>query len=136
MNERVCDRIDLAETLPATAQAIYDTWLSSEGHTAMTGADADLDASEGGQHSAWDGYIEGTFVALEPERRIVMTWRTSEFAPDAPDSQVEVVLEDTNAGCVVTLVHTELPEGDGPRYEQGWRDYYFTPMRAYFAGAR
>jgi uncharacterized protein YndB with AHSA1/START domain len=73
----------VSDVLPATPAAVYHAWMSSDGHAAMTGAEADIDPRVGGEFSAWDGYISGRTLALEPGRRIVQAWRTSEF--DAAD---------------------------------------------------
>jgi activator of HSP90 ATPase len=97
----------------------------------MTGAAAQIDPRPGGVFTAWDGYIEGVTLQLEPGRRIVQTWRTSEFEPDDADSQIEVVLEPSDVGTVLTLHHTRIPDGQSG-YEQGWVDSYFSPMSEYF----
>ena len=75
-------------------------------------------------------------MALGPNRRIVQTWRSSEFPDDAPDSQIEVLLEDAEGGAatMITLRHTEIPDGQGESYKQGWDESYFTPMNEYFSG--
>jgi activator of HSP90 ATPase len=70
---------------------------------------------------------------MEPHRRIVQTWRTSEFPEDSTDSRVELLLEEVVDGTKITLIHTEIPDGQGDGYKQGWEDFYFTPMRAYFS---
>jgi len=75
---------ELSDVLPASPQAIYEAWMSSEGHAAMTGAEATIDPRPGGAFEAGDGYITGKTVALDPGRRIVQTWRTSEFAGSDP----------------------------------------------------
>ncbi len=121
----------VSDRLPAPPDAVYDAWMSSEGHAAMTGADARIDARAGGAFEAWDGYITGTTLALEPGRRIVQSWRTTEFADGDADSRIEVLLEAADDGTLITLHHTEIPDGQSG-YEQGWRDSYFEPMRAYF----
>ena len=48
-------------------------------------------------------------------------------------SWLEVLIEETDAGSHLTLVHTNIPEGQAKQYEQGWREYYFKPMLAYFS---
>ncbi len=106
----------------ASPRRVYDAWLSSEEHAAMTGgATATCDPVVGGRHTAWDGYIEGVNVALEPNRRVVQTWRSTEFPDDAPDSQIEVLLEDAEGGAATTIIlrHTEIPDGQGDSYKQG-----------------
>ena len=122
----------LSETFNAKAAEIYSAWLNSDGHTAITGSPANVDGTVGGKFTAWDGYISGTTLELSPDQRIVQSWRTSEFSDEAPDSRLEVLLEDANGGTRVTLIHTNLPEDQMDSYRQGWEDHYFKPMREYF----
>lgn len=124
----------ISTVLPATPGQIYSAWLSSEGHSQMTGSQAEVEGRSGGAFKAWDGYIWGTFLEMEPDRRILQAWRTSEFPEDSPDSRVELLLEADPNGTKITFVHTNIPDGQGEGYKQGWEDFYFTPMRAYFSG--
>ena len=71
---------ELSDVLPATPQAIYDAWMSSDGHSAMTGAPATIDPQLGGAFEAWDGYIAGRTLLLESGRRIVQSWRRASDA--------------------------------------------------------
>jgi activator of HSP90 ATPase len=123
----------LSEILPVKASEIYEAWLSSEGHTAMTGSPALVDAKVGGAFSAWDGYIFGSILDLRPDQQIVQSWRTSEFPDDAPDSRLEVLLDEANDGTKVTIIHTDMPDGQVDSYCQGWADFYFKPMKKFFA---
>ena len=123
----------VSDVLPADPLAVYEAWMSSDGHSAMTGAGAEVDPRVGGAHSAWDGYINGSTLALEPGRRIVQSWRTSEFADSDEDSQIEVILEPVDDGTQITVCHTNVPD-DHLSYENGgWQDNYFDPMKAYFS---
>ena len=122
----------LSEVIPAKASAIYQAWLSSEGHTAITGSPAQVDGSVGGTFSAWNGYISGSTLDLTSDERIVQAWRTSEFPDDAPDSRVEVLLEETGGGTKITLTHSNIPSDQADSYRQGWEDFYFKPMRVFW----
>jgi activator of HSP90 ATPase len=124
--ELVCD-------LPASPRAIYEAWLSSAGHSAMTGAKANSSKKVGAAYSAWDGYIVGRNLELEPNRRIVQSWRTSEFAANDPDSTVTIALSPIGAGARLSLKHTGVPDGQTSYENEGWREFYFEPMQAYFA---
>jgi len=126
------ETIQLSATFPASPEQIYRDWLSSTGHTAFTGSPAEVDPAVGGRFTAWDGYIEGTNIELEPYRRILQAWRTSEFPTGSPDSRLEVLLEAVEGGTRLTINHSHIPEGQGASYAQGWQDFYFTPMRAYY----
>jgi hypothetical protein len=33
----------------------------------------------------------------------------------------------------MTLKHTDIPPGQADGYQEGWIDYYFTPMKEYFS---
>ena len=126
------DSFEISTILPANPQRVYHAWLSSEEHTAMTGGHAHIDSHSGGQFSAWDGYISGTTLELEPYSRIVQSWRTAEFPADASDSRLEIVLDEEADGTRLTLKHSNIPAGQGSSYESGWVENYFDPMRKYF----
>jgi activator of HSP90 ATPase len=118
-------------TIPAKPKEIYDAWLSSKGHTQMTEAGAKVSARVGGAFAAWDGYISGKNLKLNPGKQIVQSWRTTEFAASDPDSRIEVLLEEVPRGTRLTLHHTNIPGGQSD-YRSGWRTCYFEPMKKYF----
>lgn len=127
------DSIQLSTVLPAAPEDIYLGWLSSREHSAFTGSPAEIDSRLGGKFTAWDGYIQGTTLELEPYQRIVQSWRTTEFPAGSPDSQLEVQLEAVEDGTKLTLIHTEIPDGQGQTYYSGWEDFYFKPMMEYYS---
>jgi activator of HSP90 ATPase len=126
------DKLKMVIILKATPEAIYRAWLDSKQHAAFTGSPAKIDPRVGGKFSAWDGYITGTTLELEPFKRIVQAWRTTEFPEDAPDSHLEVLLDPDSKNTRLTLLRTNIPEGQGEQYSQGWLDFYFEPMKEYF----
>lgn len=128
------EKIRLVATFPASAKEIYDAWLNGRGHSKLTGAKATASSKVNGKFTAWDGYITGKNLGLEDGKRIVQSWRTSEFPEDAPDSTLEITLEKKPANkTTLTLVHTNIPSGDKQKYTDGWKEFYFEPMKEYFA---
>jgi uncharacterized protein YndB with AHSA1/START domain len=129
----MADAFTIETLLPASPEDVYFAWLDGESHADMTGtAGATCDPRVGGAFTAWDGYIEGKNLELIDGRRIVQSWRTSDFAEGDPDSRLEIDLHPHHDGTRIVLKHTGLPNGEGPRYEDGWNDFYFEPMREYF----
>jgi activator of HSP90 ATPase len=126
-------RFTVSTTLPAKPEAVFRAWLSTKGHSAMTGSPATVEPRVGGKFSAWDGYITGKTLELTPYSRIVQAWRTTEFSKDDPDSRIEVVIEAAKGGSKLTLNHSNLPQGQAESYESGWEESYFAPMREYFS---
>lgn len=126
----------LSTKLPATPQEVYDAWMESDGHTAMTGGIAQVGEEIGSQFSAWDGYIWGETVELVPGERIRQTWRTAHFASDDADSIIEITLATDGDMTLLELSHTNVPDGQTSYEESGWRTYYFEPMLKRFEWLR
>ena len=122
----------LKTTLPTTAQKVYEAWLSNEGHTNMTGGAAQISDKVGDTFTAWDDYITGKNLELEPDKRIVQSWRTTQFEEHEEDSRLEILLEESDGKTELTLIHTNVPES-GEHYIKGWENHYFEPMREYFS---
>lgn len=122
----------LKAKINATAKEIYTAWLSSQGHSNMTGGLATTSNKTGDDFSAWDGYIVGKNLELEPFSRIVQSWRTSQFKNEEEDSQIEVLLNEVEGETELTLIHSKVPES-GEHYINGWDVHYFQPMKEYFS---
>lgn len=127
------DTLKVEAIIPASAERIYKDWLSSEGHSQMTGGEADISSETRAAFTAWDGYITGVNLQLEPNKRIFQTWRTLEFPSDAPHSTLEVSLEAINdSSTKVIISQANLPTGDSAKYTDGWKAHYFEPMCEYY----
>ncbi|MBC7876866.1 MAG: SRPBCC domain-containing protein [Anaerolineales bacterium] len=116
----------------AKPETIYKAWLSTDGHSALTGSPAKVDGTANGDFTAWDGYIWGMFLELEPNHRILQAWRTAEFPTEAEDSIVEILLEEEKGKTKLTIKHSNMPEGQVDSYKKGWEDFYFKPMKEYY----
>jgi activator of HSP90 ATPase len=69
---------------------------------------------------------------MEPNKKIVQKWRSTDFSDDAPDSKLVVILEEVEGGTKVTFDHSEIPDGQGEDLKNGWKEFYLTPMKKYF----
>jgi uncharacterized protein YndB with AHSA1/START domain len=128
------ESIHVTALIPASPEAVYHAWLSSEEHALMTGSGALIEPHVGGSHSAWGDYIQGETLALEPGKRFVQSWRTVEFPEGSGDSQITITLAAEGGHTRIAIAHVEIPAGQGASYESGWHEHYFEPMIAYFAG--
>jgi uncharacterized protein YndB with AHSA1/START domain len=126
----------VSDLIPASAQDIYDAWLSSSGHEKITGGqEAQISAQEGAAFTVWNGYITGRNLKLEPGRRIVQSWRTTKFTDTDADSQIEVLLQPAAGGTTVTVRHSNVPDGHTSYRDGGWQRSYFEPMKQHFKRA-
>jgi len=125
----------VTDVIHATPKQIYDAWLDSRLHARMTGGQpASITAREGEGFVVWWGYITGRNIALEPGRRIVQSWRTTQFRDSDADSQIEVLLEPVAGGTRVTIHHTNMPDGLTNYRDEGWQRDYFDLMKRFFGG--
>lgn len=126
------ESIELSVVLNASHENVYKAWLDSDEHSKFTGSEAIIDPKINKKFSAWDGYITGSNLALEPYKRIVQKWRTTEFDKTDEDSILEVLFVEQGDKTKLILKHSNIPEGQGDDYKKGWKDFYFKPMQKYF----
>lgn len=123
--------IKLKEKFSVKPETLYNAWLDSKTHSAMTGGKAACGDMVKGRFTGWDGSISGTNEPLVPTKEIVQTWRTTEFKETDKDSRLSIYIEEIQNGSLLTLIHTNIPEGQSD-YENGWIEHYFSPMKKYF----
>ena len=66
-------------TVHAEPAEVYEAFIDAKKHSAFTGSKATGDGRIGSKFIAWDGYISGKNIELEPGKRIVQEWVTSEW---------------------------------------------------------
>ena len=122
---------EVSGLIPATPQEVFTAWLDSKEHSLMTASPSLVSAVVGETFEAGDGYIQGRNLELHPPHRILQSWRTTEFDSTDKDSRLEIMFTPADTATKVTIRHSDLPD-DGLKYKQGWIDFYFVPMTAYF----
>jgi uncharacterized protein YndB with AHSA1/START domain len=126
------EQFEISTLLPAPPEVVFRAWLDGATVAEFTGSPAEGDDLPGSLFTAWDGYISGKNLEIDPPHRILQSWRTTEFPEEAPDSTLEIALEARPEGTLLRLVHCGYPEGQGEDYRVGWEEYYFAPLRSYF----
>jgi uncharacterized protein YndB with AHSA1/START domain len=128
----VTESFTISTLIPGTPLRIYEAWLDGREHGAFTGSKAEIEPGVGGAFTAWDGYIRGRTLELAEGRRILQSWRTTEFPIGSEDSLLELTFDQAPGGTRVTLRHSSIPEGQAASYREGWGEHYFDPMKRYF----
>lgn len=127
------ESISLEIILNTSADQFYKDWLTSETHADFTGGEAIASDKIGAAYSAWDGYISGKNIELIPGKKIVQSWRSTEFTDSDEDSIIELKLDAIGSNELkLTLHHKNIPAGAGEKYKAGWEEHYFEPMSDYY----
>jgi len=103
--------------------------MDSRLHAKLTGGPARISRKVGGTFTVFDGYAEGVNVELVADRKIVQTWRADDW-PAGHYSTVMFALAKAGKGTKLTFTQTDVPADQVDSVRQGWRDFYWTPLKA------
>lgn len=117
--------------LPATGDKLFEMYLDSTTHSAITGLDASVRADNGSDFQAFGGLLTGRMLQIVEPRLIVQTWRSVSFHETDPDSILILSFTDQGSNGRIDLVHLDVPDHDYDGVTRGWDEKYFEPWRAY-----
>ncbi len=117
-------------TLPARPHEVYEALLDERKHAAFTGTETRISRRVGGRFATGDGYIDGVNLALEPDRRIVQSWRGSDW-PAGHYARTTFLLTPVQSGTRLSFTQRGVPAEFAEDISQGWRDYYWQPLKAW-----
>jgi activator of HSP90 ATPase len=119
-------------TFKAGPHDIYEALMDEKKHAQFTGADVKMSRNTGGKFSIWDGEISGENRELVPDQKIVQTWRYNDW-PHGAYSTATFSLEEVDGGTRLTLNQSGVPDSAYEDIKQGWKDYYWEPLKKYLA---
>jgi uncharacterized protein YndB with AHSA1/START domain len=118
------DIIRIERRVEAPPRVVFRYLTESALWSRWQGEAADLDPVPGGRflvRMAEGQIVEGTYVAIEPDARVVITWGWQGH-PRMPagTTTVEFELIADGAGTVVRLTHRGIPSEDLSLHQAGW----------------
>lgn len=120
-------------TFNASVEKLYATIATTDSHSAMTGAPANLPTEAGGAFTTHGGAIEGWTLELATNKHIVQAWRPTDW-PAGVYSIVRYDFADNEGRTDLTLTHSSIPEGGSKALESGWQQMYWTPLAKHLEG--
>jgi activator of HSP90 ATPase len=121
-------------TLKAPPEVLFDSFLDSKEHTAITGGmPAKVSRRVGGSFTAFGGQIRGRNLLILPKRMIVQAWRSDHWKASDPDSILILCFSKARGGGRIDLTHVNVPAHDRKGVTQGWPTYYWKPWNAHLA---
>ena len=119
--------------LEGSPMEVYEAYTDPKKHAAFTGQEAKGGARVGGKLVAGDGYITAKYLELEEGKRILQEWTTSEWPEGYPPSLLELTIRVRGKKTELTMVHSKVPEDQVEYYAEGWKEWYWEPLKKYLA---
>ncbi|MCI0693105.1 SRPBCC domain-containing protein [candidate division KSB1 bacterium] len=116
-------------TFKARPGQIYEMLMDSRQHAKFSASKASISRKIGGKFAAYGGYINGVNLALVPNKKIVQSWRGSDW-PEGHYSKATFTLTKVKGGTRLVFTQSGVPDQQYESIKQGWRDFYWNPMKA------
>src|SRR5258708_7075639 len=88
----------------ASPKILFELYMDSKKHSALTGGKAVLGRKAGQKFSAHGGYCWGKNLMIVPGKMIVQTWRAADWSKQDMDSIFILTFEAVKGGGLVTMV--------------------------------
>jgi activator of HSP90 ATPase len=116
-------------TFKAAPVVIYEMLMDSRRHAKFTGAKARISREIGGKIQAYEGYIDGVNLEIVPNRKIVQSWRGSDW-PEGHFSKATFALAKVKGGTRLTFTQSGIPSDQVEPIKEGWKEHYWDKMKA------
>jgi uncharacterized protein YndB with AHSA1/START domain len=123
--------IQIAASLPASPERLFDMYLDPVQHAAFTGSPVTIAPHAGAPFRAFGDVLSGTILQVTPKRLIVQSWRSPHWGTDDLDSTLILTFWPEAGGGRIELTQVNVVDADFAGVSHGWEKYYWTPWRAY-----
>lgn len=122
--------------LPASPEALFNTYLDSKKHGAVTDAKVSISRRVGGTFSVFDGGITGRNLMIVPKRMIVQSWRANSWRNGDADSILILLFSKADRGGQIELIQANVPGHTHTLIKKGWPKHYWALWKRYLKSRR
>lgn len=115
-------------TFKASPHDVYELLMDEKKHGAFYGSKMTISRKVGGRLNSGDGYIEAVNLELVPDKKIIQQWRDTDF-PEGHYSRATWEFTHVPDGTRMVFIQSGVPDDQYEATSQGWRDYYWEPMK-------
>jgi activator of HSP90 ATPase len=115
--------------IPATPEEVYVSLVNPFTIGLWTGYPAIMSETPDSEFSLWEGDIVGKNLEFIENTKIVQEWY---FGESEEKSIVTIKIFENKKGSQVELNHKNIPDDDYENIVEGWNEYYFGAIKAFF----
>ncbi|XP_075470791.1 activator of 90 kDa heat shock protein ATPase homolog 1 isoform X2 [Ascaphus truei] len=124
-------KVTLKETFLTSPEELYRVFTRQELVQGFTHAPASLVPEKGGKFQLLGGNVSGEFLELEPDKRIVMSWRFKSW-PAEHHASITLTFTDKGGETELRMEGRGVPQSEEERTKEGWKRYYFEGIKQTF----
>lgn len=112
-------------------------YVDAKKHAAAIGAPVTIRPIAGAMFTAFGKKgVRGKNLLVAPHHMVVQAWRAQSWKTSDPDSVLVLTFAETRRGARINLVQAAVPDHAFKMIDDGWRNMYWKPWRAYLASKR
>lgn len=116
----------------AAPEEVYDLIMNEEKHAAFTESEVSMSTEQNGKFNVFGGYCHGYNIELIEGKKIVQAWHFDEDGwPDDHFSICTFLFEAVGNGTKLSFTQTDIPAHKAESISEGWKEYYWEPMKTY-----
>lgn len=120
--------IQQSVVIKAPPRVVYESLMDSRKHSRFTRSKVSITRKAGGKFAVYGGSLSGFTLAFVPNKKIVQAWRADDW-PQHHYSIATFTLTPVKAGTRRTFNQIGVPDKHYRGISQGWKDYYWNPMK-------
>lgn len=120
----------------ALPMEVYNLIMDAKKHRAFSGSKVKMSTKINGTFEIFEGYCTGFNIELKEGKKITQGWYFKEDGwPEDHFSICTFTFEKISGGTKLKFTQTDIPEHKAESLKEGWKLYYWQPMKSYLAGS-
>lgn len=116
----------------ASPSDVFDLLMNERKYSAFSGSNVKITKRVGEKFNVFDGYCTGVNLEIIPDKRIVQSWNFVEDGwPADHFTTCSFDFEHSASGTKMKFVQTEVPDFCQKALADGWKEYFWEPMKTY-----
>jgi activator of HSP90 ATPase len=125
-------KIRQAVTFEAPPKKVYELIMDEKMHSEFSGNKVVMSKDINGKFNLFDGYCTGFNIELKEGKKIVQGWHFKEKGwPDDHFSICTFEFAKAPKGTKLTFTQSHIPAHKAESLKEGWKEFYWNPMKAY-----